>query len=178
MVTPQRTEPRFWSHAGQKPNWSHDGQKDRFVIFGRGTPKMGKKSWRETIGVKVRSEMLSRGQNFLFWPIWCDLPRWHWWHSAECRVPSLHFGCRVPLRHFGFASALYASGAQSFSPGFFTTFWRSTAGNYELVFLTVVRQKSTFGFFDHCATRKGLKNPRLMAGNFYFVFLVLFFSVC
>ncbi len=24
--------------------WSHDGQKDRFVIFGRGAPKMGKNS--------------------------------------------------------------------------------------------------------------------------------------
>ncbi len=30
--------------------------KYRFVIFDRGAPKMGKKSRRETIGVKVRSE--------------------------------------------------------------------------------------------------------------------------
>ncbi len=37
-------------------------------------PKRVKKSWRETIGVKVRSEILSPGQNFLFWPIWYDVP--------------------------------------------------------------------------------------------------------
>ncbi len=30
---------------------------------------------------------------------------------------------------------------------------------------TGVRPKSIFGFFDRCATRKGLKNPRLMAGS-------------
>ncbi len=50
MVAPQKAEPRFWSHAGQK---------DRFVIFGRGAPKTGKKSWGETLrttGVKFRSE--------------------------------------------------------------------------------------------------------------------------
>ncbi len=40
----KRTEPRFWSH---------DCQKDRFIIFGRRAPRMGNKSWRETIGVKV-----------------------------------------------------------------------------------------------------------------------------
>ncbi len=66
----KRTEPRFWSYAGQKHHLavrrsvqstirSHAGQKDRFVIFSHGAPKMGKKSWRETLrttGVKFRSE--------------------------------------------------------------------------------------------------------------------------
>ncbi len=42
-----------------------------------GCPKWVKNSWRETIGVKVRSETLSPRQNFLFWPIWCDVPGWH-----------------------------------------------------------------------------------------------------
>ncbi len=38
--------------------WSHGGQKDRFVIFGRGAPKTGKKSWGtlRTTGVKFWSE--------------------------------------------------------------------------------------------------------------------------
>ncbi len=125
--------------------WSHAGQKDRFVIFGRGALKMAKKSWREAIGVKVRSEILSSGQNFLFWPIWFNAPPWH---SAACRVPFLYFSCRVPPRHFGFVSELYASGAYSFAPGFFTHFGRPTAENYESVFLTVVRPKPGFGHFE------------------------------
>ncbi len=48
-TTGKKTEHRFWSHASQK---------DRFVIFGCGAAKMGKKSGRETIGtvgVKVQS---------------------------------------------------------------------------------------------------------------------------
>ncbi len=55
--------------------WSHDGQKDRFVIFGHGAPKMGKKSWRETfgtIGVKIRS--ISRPKFWKFDP-WSNLRR-------------------------------------------------------------------------------------------------------
>ncbi len=52
--------------------WSHDGQKDPFVIFGHGAPKMGKKSWRETIGIKVRSEILSPGQNLSSVLLKCD----------------------------------------------------------------------------------------------------------
>ncbi len=68
----KRTEPRFWSHAGQKhhlvarrskrPNWN-------FRPWGG---QNGKKSWGETLhttGVKFRSEILSPGQYFIFWPI-------------------------------------------------------------------------------------------------------------
>ncbi len=73
-------------------NWSHDGQKDRFVIFGCGAPKMGKKSWRETNSVKVRSEIFSPGQNFLFWPFWYDVPVWHL-QSAECHLCTLIVEC-------------------------------------------------------------------------------------
>ncbi len=59
--------------------------KDRFIIFGCGTPKMGKKSWEETLhttGVKFRGES--------------EVPGWHFatkvpgWHSALCRVPPQH----------------------------------------------------------------------------------------
>ncbi len=65
--------------------WSHVGQKDRLVIFGRGAPKMGKKSWGETLrttGVKLRSES--------------EMPGWHsatkvqGWHSALCKVQRWH----------------------------------------------------------------------------------------
>ncbi len=55
--------------------WTHDGQKTRLVIFGRGAPKTGKKSWRETFGttgVKFRSEMLSPGENLSSVLLRCD----------------------------------------------------------------------------------------------------------
>ncbi len=47
--------------------YSHDGQKDRFVIFGHGTAKMGEISRRDTFentGVMFRSKILSPGQKF------------------------------------------------------------------------------------------------------------------
>ncbi len=131
--------------------WSHDGQKDRFVIFGRGAPKMGEKSWRETIGVKVRSEILSPGQNFPFRPIWYDVPAW--WPS-ECPAPSLHFCFTVPLRHFWFVSEFY--------PRIFYPFWapqqpKITNRSFWLscdqtVLLTGVRPKPEFSPFDRRAT--------------------------
>ncbi len=65
--------------------WSHDGQKDRFVIFGRGAPKMGKKFWRETfgtIGVNIRSESEVPG--------WQSATKMQGWYSALCRVPPRH----------------------------------------------------------------------------------------
>ncbi len=57
----KRTEPKFWSH---------NGQKDQFVIFGHGAPKMDKKSRREifgTIGVNVRSLSRSKFRKFDPW---------------------------------------------------------------------------------------------------------------
>ncbi len=41
-------------------------------------------------------------------------------------------------------------GPESFPPGFFTSFWRLMAGNYESVFLTVMRPN---GAFDQRATK-------------------------
>ncbi len=69
LVAPlvKRTEPWFWSHAGQKHHMVERRQKDRFVIFGRGAPKISKKSWRETfgtIGVKVRRVYRSKFRKF------------------------------------------------------------------------------------------------------------------
>ncbi len=48
---------------------------------------------------------------------------------------------RVKFSKFwlGEISDLYANSPESFPPGFFTPFWRATAGHYESVFLTVVR---------------------------------------
>ncbi len=61
MVAPQKmTEPRFWSHHSQK---------DRFVIFGCGTPKMGKNFWVGTLratGVKFQSK------SEVVWVALCD----------------------------------------------------------------------------------------------------------
>ncbi len=71
----KRTEPKFWSHTSQK---------NRFLIFGHGAPKMVKKSLRETIGVKLRSEILSPGKNFIFWPNWCDVQCHPCTLVAEC----------------------------------------------------------------------------------------------
>ncbi len=88
--TSKGPSPGFGRTSVKSTNCSHAGQKDRFIVLGPEGPKMGKKSWRKTIGVKVRSEIFSPGQNFLFRPIWYDVPGWH---SAVCRVPSLHFGC-------------------------------------------------------------------------------------
>ncbi len=71
---------------------------------------------------------------------------------------------------------LYANGPKSFPPGFFTPFWCPNAGNYKSVFLTGMRQKSMFGLFDRCATRKGLKesvtNGGLMVSCHYLYFLI------
>ncbi len=64
--TSKGPNPGFGRTPVKSTNWSHDGQKDGFVIFARGAPKMCKKSWKETTGVKVRSEILSPGQNLLF----------------------------------------------------------------------------------------------------------------
>ncbi len=197
---------------------------------------MSKKSCRETIGVKVRSEILSPGKNFLFWHIWCDMLRWNsvqraisalwlqratpalrirnfkpvvrkispqhflpilgapqpkimnpfFWLSCDQMViltgvrpkPGFgHFEVRPWVKFLKFwpgeTSDLYANGPESSPPGFFTPFWDPMAGNYESGFLTGLRQmmlftnvrpKSMFGLFDHCATRKGLKNPRVLVG--------------
>ncbi len=49
--------------------WSHNDQKDRFVIFSRGAPKMGKKCWRETFGsIGVKVWRLSRLKLWIFPP--------------------------------------------------------------------------------------------------------------
>ncbi len=120
---------------------------------------MGKNYWRETIGVKVWSEIPSPGQNFLFWRIWCDVPGWL---SAFCRVPSLHFSCRVPPRPLRFASELYASGAWSISSGFFTRFGGPTSENYDSVFLTGVRPESGISLWG--ATRL-VKFPNFSLGE-------------
>ncbi len=157
----KRIEPMFWSHAGQK---------DWFVIFGRGAPKMSKKSWRETTGVKVRSKILSSGQNCLFWPSGTMCQRGTL-QSAECHsctlVAECHPGTSDSLRKFtpvvrkvssqDFLSILGASQPKITN----RSFWPSCD---QTVLLTGVRPKSTFALFDRCVTRKGLKNPRLMTG--------------
>ncbi len=126
-------------------------------------------------------------QNFL--PIlatpWPKITNWSFWPSCDQMMlltivrPKLAFGPFevrpwVKFSKFwsGETSDLYANDPESFIPGFFTHFGRPTAENYESVFLTVVwpnvgfdlRPKSMLGLFDRCATRKGLKNPRLMVG--------------
>ncbi len=78
-------------------------------------------------------------------------------------------------------SDLYANGPESFPPKFLTlfgaprpeittrSFWPSCD---QMVPLTGVRPKSMFGLFDHCATRKDLKNPGqnlgISVGNLFF----------
>ncbi len=104
---------------------------------------MGKKSWRETIGINVPSEILSPGQNFLFWPIWCDVPRWHSWEF------------RMSPRHHRLTFELYSNGPESFPPGVFTHFGRPTAENYESVILTGVRLN---GAFDRRATKTWVRS--------------------
>ncbi len=132
--------------------WSHDGQKHRFVIFGRGSPKMGKKSSRKTIGVKVRSEILSPGQNFLFWHILCDVTAWH---SAECHpctlVAECHPGTSDSLRNF--TSMVPKVSLQDFLPILGVarpkimnrSFWLSCD---QMVLLNGVRPKPGFGPFE------------------------------
>ncbi len=65
-----------------------------------------------------------------------------------------HFEVRPWVKFLKFwpeeTSDLYSNGPESFPPGFFTPFWRPTAGNYELVFLTIVRPNGTF---DRRATK-------------------------
>ncbi len=52
-------------------------------------------------------------------------------------------------------SDLHANGPESFPPGFFTTFWRAMAGNYESVFLTIMRPN---GAFDRYATKTRVRS--------------------
>ncbi len=80
----------FWPRHGRKfRSGLFDQVANKWVKFSNLTnfrlwaPKMGKKSWRKTIGVKGRSEILSPGQNFLFWPIWYDVSGGTL-QSAEC----------------------------------------------------------------------------------------------
>ncbi len=50
--------------------WSHNGQKDRFIIFGSGAPKMGKKSWRETFGtISVTVQNFLQVKIVKIWPM-------------------------------------------------------------------------------------------------------------
>ncbi len=92
--TSKRPNPGF-DRTPVKSTISHDGQKDRFVIFGYGAPKVGKKSWLETLrttGLKFRSESEAPG--------WHSAIKVHGWHSALCRVPPCTWYrmvlCRVP----------------------------------------------------------------------------------
>ncbi len=67
-----------------------------------------------------------------------------------------HFEVRPRVKFLKFllgeTSDLYVNGPESFPPGFFTHFWCATAGNYESVFLTIVRPD---GAFDRRVTRWG-----------------------
>ncbi len=93
---------------------------------------MGKNSSRETISVKV-----SPGQNFLFLSIWCDVPGWH---SAFCRVPSLHL---VVECHPSPSDSLwnFTPECVKFLPGIFYPFWASHS------------QKLQIGLFDRRANK-------------------------
>ncbi len=83
----KRTEPRFSLHAGQKT---------------------GKKSWGEplrTTGIKFGRNILP-DQNFLFWPIWCDMPICPYAHMPICPYADMPI-CQValcPLRNFNFGT--------------------------------------------------------------------------
>ncbi len=85
----KKTEYRFWSHVGQR---------DRFVISGRGVPKRGEKSWRETfktIGVQVRSLSRSKFRKF---DSWSHLKRTEirfWLHDGQ-KDRFIIFGCGAP----------------------------------------------------------------------------------
>ncbi len=78
--------------------WSHDGEKNQCVIFVRGAPKIGKKSWRETfgtIGVKIRS--LSR-LKFRKFDLWSHLkrPEPRFRSHAGQKDRFVIFGCGAP----------------------------------------------------------------------------------
>ncbi len=100
------------------------------------------------------------------------ITNWYFWPSYDQMVLSTSVWLKPGFRHFevrlrikfskfwpGETSDLYANGPESFPPGFFPSFWHPTAGNYESLFLTGVRPKSVL-----LTIRRGLKNPRLMAG--------------
>ncbi len=121
----KRTESRFWSHVGQK---------DRFVIFGLGAPKMGKKSWRETIGVKVRNKILSPGQNFLFTPIWYDVLGW-----VQSAIPAVWLQSATPALWIRFGTL--CQWCVKCLTRIFYPFWVPHS------------RKLRFGLFDRRATR-------------------------
>ncbi len=132
----KRTGPRFSTHAHQKHHLVAHRSKSRFVIFARRAPKMSEKSWRETIGVKVRSEILPAGQNFLFWPIWCDVPCWHRVQSA---IPTLWLQSATPELRIRFGTL--RQWCVKFLTRIFYSFW------------TPHSRKLRIGLFDHRATK-------------------------
>ncbi len=179
---------------------------------------MGKNYWRETFGVKVRSEILSLLVKIFFFDPSGAMCRGDTLQSAECHLPALLLQSATPALRIRFGalrqwcvkflprisypfwgshtrklrislfarcatkwffwpacdqnlefgpfevrpcvkfskllpgeiSDLYASGPDSFPPGFFTPFWRATTRYYESVFLTTVRPNSAF---DRHATK-------------------------
>ncbi len=111
-------------------------------------PKTGKKSWRETISVKVRSEILFPGQNFLFLThlVRCAV-------VALCRVqsaiPALWLQSATPAFRIRFGT--FRQWCVEFLPRTFTHFGRPTVENYESVLgLVILRcdHESNFRNFD------------------------------
>ncbi len=149
----KRTESRFWSHTVQNDLLVTRWSKIPILIFDRRAPKMGEKSWREIIGVKVRSEILSPGQNFLFWPS-DAMCRDVTLRSAECHSCTLVAGC-----HLGTSDSLQNCtpvmrkvSPQDFLPVFGATNRKITNQSFwtaceEMVLLIGVWPKSGFGPF-------------------------------
>ncbi len=149
------TELRFWSHASQKHHLVTRRSKRPIRNFRPWDAQNGLKMpqgdhWRK--GPKRNTLSLSK---FSILTHLCI-------SVAEC-----HSGASDSLRNFTLMVPNVS--LQDFLPLFAASrpemtnrsFWPSCD---QMVLLTGVRPKSMFGLFDHCATKKGLKNPRLMAG--------------
>ncbi len=161
----KRTESRFWSHAGQKHHLVTRWSKRPIRNFRLGAPKIGKKSWGETLrttDVKFLNESEVATVALCNRSLGMALCTLHWWHSAIalCTLQSatkVHRTRCVRIENFDQERVFRFGPLHQWSPSkIFYPFWSPHGRKLESVFLTIVR---LIGAFHRRATKTRVRSP-------------------